>query len=140
MDKKWGVEDDYYTKVSLGLYFSPRISTRLSYAWADLKTTATGETVIYENYSLDTQYYFNSKQKFRPYITAGFGEQMWDETRHNKNFQLNVGLGLHWQLHNKWALHADWVNYFSHDSVETYDQNLNASLVYRFGGGEYIDW
>ena len=136
LDDKRNVEDGLYTKVSLGLYFSPRFSSRLSYAWADLEMSDTGEAVIYENYSLDAQYYLNSKHKLRPYITAGFGEQMWDEDRHQKNFQLNAGLGLHWKLHNKWALHADWVNYFTPDSMETHDQNLSASVVYRFGGGE----
>ncbi len=139
LDEKWGVEDGYYTKISLGLYFNPRFSSRLSYVWADLKVSDTGETKIYENYSLDAQYYLNTKRKLRPYITAGFGEQMWNETRHDKNFQLNAGLGLHWKLHNKWALHADWVNYFTSDSMETHDQNLSASLVYRFGGGERND-
>ncbi len=139
LDDDWGVDDGFYTKVSLGLYFSTRLSTRLSYAWADLKRKSNGETVIYENYSLDTQYYLNTKRKLRPYITAGFGEQMWDEDLDQKTFQWNAGLGVHWKLHNKWSLHADWVNYYSFDQ-ETYDQNLNASLVYRFGHGEHNNW
>ncbi len=138
LDDKWGVEDDLYTKLSLGLYFSPRLSIRLGYAWADLEKKS-GGTVIYENYSLDAQYYLNSNRKLRPFVTAGFGEQMWDEDLERKTFQWNTGLGLHWQLHRKWALHADWINYYSFE-LDTYDQNLNASLVYRFGGGEHSDW
>jgi len=139
LDKDWDVEDDLYTKISLGLYFTPRLSARLSYARADLEKKESGKTVIYENYSLDAQYYFNTQHTLRPYVTAGFGEQMWDEDRDQKTFQWNGGLGLHWKLHNKWAIHADWVNYYSFDQ-ETYDQNLSASLVYRFGGGEHDDW
>jgi len=99
----------------------------------------TGKTVIYENYSLDAQYYLNTKRKLRPFITAGFGEQIWDEDLDQKTFQLNAGLGLHWQLHRKWALHTDWVNYYSFQD-DTYDQGVNASLTYRFGQGEHADW
>ena len=139
LDKKWKIEDDFYTRLSLGLYFSPRFSARVGYAWADLKKTESDGTVMYENYSLDAQYYLNTKRKLRPYITAGFGEQMWDEDKDQKSFQLNAGLGMHWQFHRKWALHADWVNYYSNHK-DTYDQNVNASLVYRFGQGEHADW
>lgn len=139
LDEDWGVEDNLYTKVSLGLYFTPRLSARVGYAWADLEAKDSGETVIYENYSIDAQYYLNTQQKLRPFITAGFGEQIWDEDLDQKTFQWNAGLGLHWKLHNKWALQADWVNYYSFDQ-DTYDQNINASFVYRFGGGEHNDW
>jgi hypothetical protein len=138
LDNDWGVENGLYTKITLGLYVNPCLSARAGYAWADLKK-ATGETVIYENYSLDAQYYLNSKRRLRPFITAGFGEQLWDENLDLKTFQLNAGLGLHWQLYSKWALQAEWVNYYSFQQ-DTYDQNINASLVYRFGQGEHNDW
>ena len=137
MFDKWGVEDGLYTKVSLGLYLTPRLSARLDYGWTDLEKMS-GGSVIYENYSIDAQYYLNTKRKLRPYITAGVGEQMWDENLETKTFQFNAGLGLHWKLHNKWAVHADWVNYYSAE-LDTLDQNLNASVVYRFGGGEHDD-
>lgn len=139
LDDKWGVEDDVYAKLSLGLYFTPRTSLRLAYARGDLIDATSGEKVIYENYSLDAQYYLNTGRKLRPYVTAGFGEQMWDEDKGRKSFQLNAGLGLHWRIHRKWALQADWVNYFS-SADETHDQNINAGLVYRFGLGEHDDW
>ncbi len=140
LDDKWGYEDGFYTKGTLGLYFTPRFSTRVAYARGHLDEKDTGESVIYENYSLDAQYYLLSKRKFRPYVTAGFGEQLWDEDNDQKTFQWNAGLGLHWKIHRKWALHADWINYFSSDSMETHDQTLNAAFVYRFGGGEHGDW
>ena len=140
LDDKWGMEDDFFTKVSLGLYFTPRFSTRFSYAWGDVTDIASGDPVTYENYSLDAQYYLLSKHKLRPFITAGFGEQMWNEdVLEDKTFQWNAGMGVHWKLHRKWTVHADWVNYFS-TSEETYDQNLSASLTYRFGRGEHNDW
>ncbi len=58
---------------------------------------------------------------------------------HRSKRKWNAGLGLHWKLHNKWALQANWINYYSFE-LDTYDQNLNASLLYRFGGGEHDDW
>ncbi|MEN7973386.1 MAG: DUF3943 domain-containing protein [Verrucomicrobiota bacterium] len=139
LDEKWEMGDGSYTKFSIGLYFTPRFSTRVAYSLGKVEDTTIGEDIFYENYSLDAQYYFNSKRKLRPYITAGFGEQLWEKERDTKSFQWNAGIGLHWQLHRKWALQADWINYYGHDE-ETYDQNLNASLVYRFGHGEHADW
>ena len=139
LDEKWGIEDDFYNKISLGLYFTPRLSSRVVYARGKPLDKATGKTVTYENYSLDVQYYLNSQRKLRPYVTAGFGEQMWNEDRNLKIFQLNAGLGLHWQLYRKWALNADWINYYS-AGPDTHDQNVNVGLVYRFGRGEHADW
>jgi hypothetical protein len=139
LDDSWGVDDGAYYKMSLGLYFSPRFSSRLAYAWGELTETATGVPVDYENYSLDGQYYFNRHRSLRPYVTAGFGDQVWKEDNTTAVFQWNAGLGLHWKLYRKWALHADWINYYSPDR-DTYDQNINAQLVYRFGRGEHDDW
>lgn len=139
LDTDWGVEDDFYTKVSLGLYFTPRLSARLAYAWTDLTERATGQSVSYENYSLDAQCYLNTQRKLRPFVTVGFGEQMWEKDLDQKTFQWNTGLGLHWKLHNKWAIQTDWIHYYS-PSKKTYDHNVNAGLVYRFGRGEHDDW
>jgi len=139
LDSKWGLEDDFYTQLSLGLYFTPSFSVRLNYAWTDLSDSTTQKSVTYENYSLDAQYYFGTKRKLRPFITAGFGEQLWDEDMDQKTFQLNGGLGVHWQAFKKIAFQADWVNYYSF-SDEAYDQTLTAAFVYRFGRGEHSNW
>ncbi len=139
LDDKWGIEDGAFKKITMALYFTPRFSTRFSYAWADLEDAATGTSVEYENYSLDAQYYFNIQRKVRPYVSAGVGELMWNKSEDEKVFQLNLGLGLHWQAFKKWAVQADWKNYASTDT-ETYDQNFSASLIYRFGRGEHNNW
>ena len=139
LDNKWGVEDDFYTKATLGLYFTPAFSMRLAYAWNSFAIKNTKEKIRYENYSLDSQYYFFPKNKIRPFISGGFGEQMWDEDRNQKSFQLNGGLGVHWAVFKKLALQADWINYYSPEE-DTYDQNITASLIYRFGGGEHDNW
>lgn len=136
LDDRWGVDDLFYTKYSLGLYFTPRFSTRLAYAQGDGKEIASGQKISYENYSFDAQYYFNTEHRLRPYVTGGVGEQMWDESNSSKNLELNVGIGLHWQFHPKWALHSDLINYYN-SSAETHDQNVSASVIYRFGDGEH---
>ena len=139
LDKKWNLEDDFFTQVSLGLYFTPSFSARVNYNWGDLKNRATKQLVNYENYSLDFQYYLATKHKLRPFITAGFGEQLWEEDVKLKSFQLNGGVGIHWQAFKKIAFQANWVNYYSFYE-ETYDQTVSAAFVYRFGHGEHDNW
>jgi hypothetical protein len=139
LDDAWGVDDDLYTKISLGLYLTPYLSSRVTYARAELTEKVSGEPVTFENYSLDAQYYLNTSHPFRPFLTAGFGEQLWDERVESKTFQWNAGLGMHWKLHRKWALQADWISYYS-PSRDTYDQAVNAGLVFRFGQGEHDKW
>jgi hypothetical protein len=139
LDDQWGVKNGPYTKTTLGLYFTPRLSSRVSYAKGELVERATGGSITYENYSLDTQCYLNTRQPLRAFVTAGFGEQMWEKDRDQKTFQWNAGLGLHYHLHRKWAIQADWTQFYS-PSKKTYDHNVNAGLVYRFGRGEHDDW
>ncbi len=139
LDDNWGVDDGNYTKVSMGLYFTHRFSTRLAYAQGHLNERATGRSVVYENYSLDAQYYLSPDRTLRPYLSAGFGEQLWDKDREQRTFQWNGGLGLHYRLHRKWSLQADWIHYYS-PSKKNYDHNFNVGVVYRFGRGEHNDW
>jgi hypothetical protein len=139
LDDEWGLENDAFARATLGLYFTPRISTRLSYAWSDLEDQFTGKKVRYENYSLDTQCYLNTGRKLRPYVSGGVGELMWQNSRDMKYFQLNAGLGLHYRVHNKWALQAEWLNYYT-PTESINDQTVSAAVVYRFGGGEHDGW
>jgi hypothetical protein len=139
LDSHWGMENDICYKASLGLYFTPRISMRLAYAWGDLEEKDTGLDRRFEHYSWDTQVYLNKDKRFRPYVTAGVGEQVWEEDRFQKTFQLNGGLGLHCRLHSKLALQADWINYYG-VTEGSYDQSINLGLVYRFNRGEHSDW
>lgn len=139
LDDRWNISDDIYTKLTLGLYFTPRISMRLAYAWGDLKERTTGERIEYENYSWDTQLYLFTDKIFRPYLTGGFGRQVWEEDNDTEMFQWNAGLGAHFKIHNKLALNADWINFYS-PSQSTYDQQVNIGMIYRFGQGEHDRW
>ncbi len=138
-NKALALEDDLFSKATLGLYFSPRLGTCLSYAWGNVTQRGTGKTMLFENYSLDTQLYLCTRRVLRPYVSAGFGERMLDKNRDTKEFLWNAGAGLHCQLHPKWAVQTEWMHYFGSDGDE-YNQALNASLVYRFGRGEHRGW
>jgi len=135
-DNSWGLTDGYGYQWSLGLYFTKNVSTRLNYSSAKLKDKITDQTVKYENYGLDAQYYFNSDANLRPFITTGFGETMYDQSRETKSFQINAGLGLHYKIDNKWALQADWRHVYT-TVRETHEDHISTTLIYRFGKGEW---
>lgn len=139
LDSEWNVENDLLGAASLGLYFTPRLSTRLQYAIGELRSETTGKDVTYENYSFGGQCYLLTRRRIRPYITAGFGEQMWEKDRDNKTFQWNGGIGLHVKLLDKVALQTDWTHYYS-PSDNVHDQIAKIRLVYRFGRGEHDQW
>jgi outer membrane protein W len=91
--------------------------------------------INFESYSLDAQYYFFEQSRFRPYLTAGFGENMFDKDDEKKYFQVNAGTGLHIKLTNNFALQTDWRHY--HSTVSKTDDDLySARIVYYFGKGE----
>lgn len=134
-DSKRGNVSEQYVQTSLGLYFSPSFSTRLNYSSTKMMKQIVKPTVIFESFSVDGQYYFNADSNFRPYITAGVGEEIWEEDNDSYNFQANAGLGIHYQLNSNWALQAEAVNYYTHEAL-TNDQQITGKLVYRFAAGE----
>jgi hypothetical protein len=134
-DNYWQVHDDTVTEYSLGLYFSKKFSIRVSYSKAKVEDTVSGNEKSYENYSLDSQYYFNEQQRLRPYLTGGFGEMMWQKDESLKAFQVNVGTGLHYKISNKFGLQVDWRHYYS-STQKTSENNIAARLVYLLGNGE----
>jgi outer membrane protein W len=94
-----------------------------------------GSEINYENYSLDSQYYFNTERDLRPYLTAGFGETMWKKDDELKSFQINGGVGAHYKLNKNFALQLDW-RYYHSTSKATSDNNVSARIVYLLGNGE----
>ncbi len=124
-----------YPEFTLGLYFTPRFSTRLRYGRAKVKSQPTGDTFTYENYGLDAQYYFRPESKTRPFITFGIGEEIFDKNRDQTNFLWTFGLGLHHQINNHWAVYGNWIQHTSPDA-DVRQQSATVSLLYRFGRGE----
>ena len=138
LDEYWQLEDDDIAEYSLGLYFSKKFSARLSYAKTELASQHSGSNnkIAYENYSLDGQYYLNNQGKLRPFITAGFGEMIWEKDNELKTFQVNVGTGLHYKLTNNISVQLDWRHYVS-TSTKTSENTMASRVIYRFGAGEH---
>ena len=136
LDSEWGTKSAYGYQWSLGLYFTRSFSTRLTYSQATVDEKQGGDSFIYENYGIDSQYYFNTDSDLRPFITAGLGEAMIDKSRDHKRFMINAGVGLHYKINNNWAIQADWRNFYS-TRTETNENQIGSSIIYRFGKGEW---
>ncbi len=131
----WQLEPGVGASFSLGLHFTPAFSGHLTYTRAYLTDTVNQAPTAYENYSVNTQYYFNSASNFRPFVTAGVGEGMKNMDRKQKKFQLNAGVGVHYQINNNWAVQTDW-RYATGPRSNVNDQLTTGKLIYRFGQGE----
>lgn len=135
LDKGWGLENGWAPTFSLGLYFTPQFSSRLTYSRSEMQDKTSAQQIFYENYSLDFQYYFNADNDLRPYLNAGIGEGMKDKDRDIKTFQTNAGLGLYYKLNRNWALQFDWRYYYS-TRFSASDDIASGQIIYRFGRGE----
>ncbi|MCJ8321259.1 MAG: DUF3943 domain-containing protein [Colwellia sp.] len=136
LDPKWNLDSGQTTEFSLGMYFSRSFSSRVSYSKAKLMDLDTGNEVNYEKYSLDGQYYFNSDENLRPYLTAGFGEMLRERDNEKKVFHVNAGLGLHYKITNNIAIQTDVRHYYS-SRAKTSENAVALTIVYRLGKGEW---
>jgi opacity protein-like surface antigen len=135
LDDLWKVEGDTTTEYSLGLYFTRQFSSRVTYSKGKFIDDQSHAEVNYENYSLDSQFYFNSESDFRPYLTAGFGETLWKREIETKRFQVNSGIGAHYKITNNFAVQLDWRFYHS-TNANTSDHNTSLRFIYLLGKGE----
>ncbi|MEI6893275.1 MAG: DUF3943 domain-containing protein [Colwellia sp.] len=135
LDDLWEVAGDTTLEYSVGLYFSPQFSSRATYSKGKFTPNLSTTEINYENYSVDSQYYFNSEKNLRPYLTAGFGETLWAREVETKKFQLNAGVGVHYKLNNNFAVQLDWRLYHS-TNMKTSDHNTSLRLVYFLGKGQ----
>jgi len=134
-DSKRGHVNEQYIQTSLGLYFTRSFSTRLNYTSTKMLKEIVKPTATYESFSVDGQYYFNANNNFRPYVTLGIGEEIWNEDKEQYNFQANAGLGIHYRLNSNWALQAEFINYHTLEESSN-DQQMTGKLIYRFASGE----
>lgn len=135
LDEAWGLENGWAPTFSLGLYFTPQFSSRLRYSRGEMKPKTSAERVIYENYSVDLQYYFNAENDFRPYVSAGLGEALKDQDRDVKTVQVNAGFGMYYKLDRNWAFQLDWHHYYG-TKFSVNDDLASGQIIYRFGHGE----
>jgi len=135
LDDSWLADNDITHEYSLGLYFTREYSARLSYSGAKLYRDDSADKINYENYSVDGQYYFNTEQDIRPYLTAGFGEVMWEKDYDIKTFHVNAGAGIHYKINKNFALQLGLRHYYS-TNTKTSDNNISTRLIYFIGNGE----
>lgn len=129
------LDNEQFAEVSLGLYFSRSFSSRLSYSSTKLLQALSHPHITYETFSVDGQYYFNTESNLRPYLTAGIGEEIFDEDDDTYSFQVNAGAGLHYRINANWAVQTDVVDYFT-TNTGSHDQQMTGRVIYRFGNGE----
>ncbi|MGF1776907.1 DUF3943 domain-containing protein [Vibrio nomapromontoriensis] len=138
LDKERNLKNDFAPAFTLGLYFTEQFSTRLGYMQGNYESTVSNQKHVYENYSLDFQYYLLPGSPVKPYLNAGVGEAMLDKDRDTKKLQWNIGTGVHYSINANWSLQADW-KYAYHRNSGARDHLLGSRLVYRFGeGNKYI--
>ena len=135
LDSDWQFNDDIITEYTLGLYFTRKFSARVTYSSSDLQPFVAGDEVSYENYGVDGQYYFNTQNNLRPYVSTGFGETMWVEDYEDKIFQVNLGAGIHYKISNNFAIQTDWRHFYS-TNTKTSDNIVTSRIIYLFGKGE----
>ncbi len=134
-DAEWNIDNSYYSTASIGLYFSPQFSASLSYAATHLNEKVSGTQFRWENYNISGQFYFNEKNRLRPYIAVGIGEMLRDEDNDAKTFQSHLGTGLYYKLNSNWAVQADWRIWYS-SRFQRIENTVDSHIIYRFGGGE----
>ena len=136
LDPYWKIDDGLTTEYSLGMYLSRSFSTRVSYAKVKLTDINTSNDINYENYSINAQYYFNTDEHIRPFITVGIGEMLRERDNEKKVFQVNLGTGLHFKITNNIAIQTDIRHYYS-PRANTSENAVALNIVYRLGKGEW---
>jgi len=134
-DSDWKIKDKAYVSASIGMYFSKQFSASLTYATTHTSPIDSDEELTWENYNISGQYYFNTEQDWRPFITIGIGEMLKDQDNSTKTFQTHYGAGIYYKLNPNWAWQTDWRLYHS-SALSRRETTITSSLVYRFGPGE----
>jgi len=136
-DDERTTEDTAMATIGLGLQFSRRWLMLLHYS--ALKYDSARPKVTIQKYHVDGHFFFNTKNAFRPYVVAGFGElDIDDEGFKSKKTMLNAGLGISYKMTPTWFVRTD-ARIFQSTNGDFQDNALTLTLGYRFGGGEKAD-
>ena len=128
------IEDTAMATIGLGLQFSRRWLMLLHYS--ALEYDSDRPKVVMQKYHVDVHYFFNTKNAFRPYVVAGFGQLDIDtpEIQSTKNM-FNAGLGISYKITPSWFVRTD-ARIFQSTNGDFQDNALTLTLGYRFSGGE----
>lgn len=136
-DDDRNIDDTAMATIGLGLQFSRRWLMLLHYS--ALEYDSDRPKVVMQKYHVDAHYFFNTKNAFRPYVVAGFGELDIDtaDIQSTKNM-INAGLGISYKITPSWFVRTD-ARIFQSTNGDFQDNALTLTLGYRFSGGEKAD-
>ena len=124
--------------IGLGLHLSRRWAVLLQYSALNTTSTVNNASrhVDMQKYHFDVHRFFNTENRLRPYLVAGFGQMdlISVGSDSNKNM-INAGLGLAYRMTSSWSLRAD-ARLFSSTNNDYLDNALTLTLGYRFNNGE----
>jgi opacity protein-like surface antigen len=136
-DDDRNIEDTAMVTVGLGLQFSRRWLMLLHYS--ALKYDSTRPKVVIQKYHVDAHYFFNTENRLRPYLVAGFGQlDIEDAGIESKENMLNAGFGISYKMTPSWFVRTD-ARIFADTDNSYQDNALTLTLGYRFSGGEKGD-
>lgn len=140
-DSKRNIDDAPMAAVGLGLHLSRRWAVLLQYSASNTTSTVNNASqhVDMQKYHLDVHRFFNTENRLRPYLVAGFGQMdlITESSKSNKNM-INAGLGLAYRMTSSWFVRAD-ARIFSRTNNDYHDNALTLTLGYRFSNGERGD-
>lgn len=128
-----------FTGMGLGFHFSRSFAAILNYSRFDteLSDGSSAGDIDVQKYHVDAMYFFNTEQKWRPYVSLGYGQIDFKDSikQEAQETNLSVGLGLSFQMTPKWSIRADARNFHSFDESFN-DQTYMMTVGYRIGEGE----
>lgn len=120
-----GLEDGEGFGLELGIRLTPSWGTRLEWSHLNIDSQAGFDDESGDRLGIDALYFFDQKAT---YLFAGVKHESLDE-----NYKLvNLGIGRHWTLNDRWKLVSELAAY--HDFGEDFtDYGIKLGLAYRFG-------
>ncbi len=138
-DSSRQVDDNPFIGMGLGLHFSRSFAAILNYSRFDteLSDGSSAGDIDVQKYHIDGLYFFNVEEKWRPYVTIGFGQIDFKNSIQEEvnETQLSAGLGLSFQVTPKWSIRADARDFYSFDESLN-EQTFMMTVGYRIGEGE----
>jgi len=140
-DNERNIDDAAMAGFGLGLHPSRRWAVLLNYAALNTTTNANSvsKKVDMQKYHVDGYRFFNTENRLRPYLVAGFGQTdlVSEGSTINKNM-FNAGFGISYKMTPSWFVRTD-ARIFANTDNSYNDSALTLTLGYRFAGGEKAD-
>lgn len=138
-----GYDFSYHWSWEIGASWAPNITSNGRDGKDDAgrgghSYTQSGQDVV--GLFSDILYHFDRYNRFDPYLSAGFGcyranKDIFCEADEFAVCGPQVGVGMMYNLTDRWALRADFRTFMAIDDTCEVSYTLDAGIAYRFGGG-----